>query len=737
MRPLALSLLCSLVGYSLAQSPTPVDKNVLLRVSIANDQHEFRIGETIPLKLAYSSAVKDRYQINRAQYDRSGRMDYEHFNLSPAEGAVDPLEGRLGGIGGGLTGFSFLSPEPWTIVLNLNEWVRFARTGEYRLIVMSNRVGLKDSSTPLGASPITVQSNEVTLRIVPASKAWQKLTLQGAIAILDQLPPLKPQDKQTYTTARRQAFETLRFLGTADAAKELAKRLRGEDSGGLDYVCMLGLISSPEHDAARSALEKELAGPDHPISDTFISTLRTVNTDPKDQNWREAQRKAVEDLIAVLPAKRGKALTVSLSTAANEAWNSGEVPKGITDRLIDQMVSMFDQLPPDAQNLLLTYRWDKIAGPRMVPSLRHVAEVYHDYPEMREVNAYKSLQISASAFQHWYELDPTGARPAIIREITRPRPRFDAKVLGILPDSTLPEVDFPLAENLAASTDAEGMVNIGSLIARYATDAILPQVTAKLDPLLGKWGCAIQDPLLAYVLRVDPQAARVRIEEAVAARGKDFTACNHGLFQGISEIHYDPVLEEIGIHSLDDPDPQVAETAATMLGKYGSPVAEAALLQRFKEWSAVWAGQESELNLTFAEQTGDRIYQLGLGQNLAQALATGKSWLSDEHALERLSQLTRVKPVIDQLNEYLKIWQNQPFVISLDDNPPGLDLRVAQYEFHSMDDLEEKLSQFPSGTKFLLDAPAASFSANGSPLTELRTFLGNHGMVVAGEKRAD
>lgn len=301
----------------------------------------------------------------------------------------------------------------------------------------------------------------------------------------------------------------------------------------------------------------------------------------------------------------------------------------------------------------------------------------------------------------------------------------------------MPEVDFPLAENLAASTDAEGMVNIGSLIARYATDAILPQVTAKLDPLLGKWGCAIQDPLLAYVLRVDPQAARVRIEEAVAARGKDFTACNHGLFQGISEIHCDPVLEEIGIHSLDDPDPQVAETAATMLGKYGSPVAEAALLQRFKEWSAVWAGQESELNLTFAEQTGDRIYQLGLGQNLAQALATGKSWLSDEHALERLSQLTRVKPVIDQLNEYLKIWQNQPFVISLDDNPPGLDLRVAQYEFHSMDDLEEKLSQFPSGTKFLLDAPAASFSANGSPLTELRTFLGNHGMVVAGEKRAD
>lgn len=738
MRSLAISVLFGVVGYSLAQSPTPVDQNVVLQVSIASDQPEFHIGETIPLKLAYSSAVKYRYQINRAQYDRSGRMEYEHFNLSRAEVAVDPLEGRLGGGGGGLTGFSFLTPEPWTIVLNLNEWARFTRTGEYRLMVTSNRVGVKDSSSPLGASPITVQSNEVTLRIVPATKAWQKMRLSGAVVILDQPLPPKPQDKQTYATARRQALETLRFLGTADAAKELAKRLRGEDSGGLDYICMLGLISSPEHDAVRSALEKELADPDHPISDTFISTLRTVNTDPTDQDWREAQRKAVDDLVAALPAKRGKALTVSLSTGVNEAWNSGEVPKHTTDRLIDQMVSMFDQLPADAQNLLLTYRWDKIAGPKMVPILRHVAEVYRDYPEMRDVNAYQSPQLGASALQHWHELDPTGARPAIIREIIRPRPRFDARVPGILPDKTLPEVDFPLVEHLTANGDFEGLANIASLIARYASDAIRPQVTAKLDPLLGKWACAVQDPLLAYVLRVDALGARVRIEEAVAARGKDFTDCNRGMFQGISEIHYDPVLEGIGIHSLDDPDPQVAETAATMLGKYGSPAAEAALLQRFKEWSVVWAGQESELNLSFADQPGDRIYQLGLGQNLAQALATGKSWLSDERTLERLSQLTSVKRVRDQLDEYLKIWQNQPFVISVGDNPPsGLDLRVAQYDFHSMDDLEEKLSQFPSGTKFLLDAPAAGSSANGRPLTELRAFLSSHGMIVAGQKRAD
>src|SRR3954466_171178 len=103
MRSLVLALLFGMVGHATAQSSVIVDRNVVLQVSIANDQREFHVGETIPLKLAYSSAVKNTYQINRAQYDRSGRMEYEHFNLSPAIGAVDPLEGHLSGVGGGLT----------------------------------------------------------------------------------------------------------------------------------------------------------------------------------------------------------------------------------------------------------------------------------------------------------------------------------------------------------------------------------------------------------------------------------------------------------------------------------------------------------------------------------------------------------------------------------------------------------------------------------------------------------
>src|SRR3989441_2619288 len=629
MRFVTIFSIISFLGAALAaQSKPSLDSNVVLQVTIAGNQQEFRIGETIPLRLSFKTTVKDTYEVNTAQYDRSGRMSYERFALSPAEGAVDPLPTYNGSMGG-LTSYQFLSPEPWTIKLNLNEWIRFTQPGEYRLVVTSNRVSARDRSNSIGASPVTVRSNEIVLKIVPANAAWQKQVYNEAVAVLDARAPTQREQMEKYTTSRRQAIETLRFLGSADATRELAKRMRGEDSDGLDYICMRGLISSPERAVARSALEEALADPDHSIDSNFLYTLRMVNSEPGvvNPNWRDDNQRAVEQLVAALPIKRGNALSISLATALAQAWDLAALPKETTDKLIGQLTSMFDQLPLKEQNTLLTFRWNKIASPAMLPILRRYAQSYRDFPEMREVSAYDSLTLSGSALRHWYELDPAGARPAVITEITRPRPRFSAAVLGILPDETLPEVGFALAEHFAAREDLDGLSNLASLIAGYASRAILPLITEKLDPRIGKCACAIQNPILAYLLRTSPALARPRIEKAIVTRGKNFSACNHSLFQIVSEIHYDPMLEEIGIHSLDDPDPQIAGTAAIMLGKFGSPATESALWRRYQSWSAQWAGHESELELMFADRLDDRIHQLGLGVNLVQALVTGKSWL--------------------------------------------------------------------------------------------------------------
>jgi hypothetical protein len=392
---------------------------------------------------------------------------------------------------------------------------------------------------------------------------------------------------------------------------------------------------------------------------------------------------------------------------------------------------MFDQLPLDQQNFLLSERWNKIGGPAMLPIVRKYAERYDDFPEMRAEPAFNSLLLSGTALRRWYELDPASARPAFITEILRPRPRFGANVLGILPDETLPEVDAALAEHLAASTNLDASEHLSSLIARYATGSILPQITEQLDKNIGKCACGIQNPLLAYVLRVNSSAAEPLIERAVAARGDDFTACNHSLFQIVSEIHYDPVLERIAIHSLDDSDPEVAMTAATMLGRFGSPEAEPALWQRYTEWCQQWSGRESELDRTIGDKVDDRTFQLNLGLNLVQALATGKSWLADKTKLERLAAMSIVRQLHQQrFNRYLEGWQKQPLTISLNLSQNNFYATVAQYELHSLADFKNKVAQFPARTKFILSTAPSEASTNNLALAEIRTFLQQHEMIV-------
>ena len=121
-----------MVSTAAGQSTPQVDDNVILEISLARGQQTFRIGETIRLNLSFKSQVRNHYELNMAQYDRSGRMSYERFVVSPAEGAVDPLPTYTSSMGG-ITNHQYLKSEAWVIGLNLNEWIRFEQPGEYRL----------------------------------------------------------------------------------------------------------------------------------------------------------------------------------------------------------------------------------------------------------------------------------------------------------------------------------------------------------------------------------------------------------------------------------------------------------------------------------------------------------------------------------------------------------------------------------------------------------------------------
>jgi hypothetical protein len=126
------------------------------------------------------------------------------------------------------------------------------------------------------------------------------------------------------------------------------------------------------------------------------------------------------------------------------------------------------------------------------------------------MDAYQSLKLTGTALMRWYELDPSGARAAVIAEIVRAKPRYSANTLGLLPDETLPTEQRAIALHFVSAPDYETEGNLASLLARYADAAVLPTVLGKIQQkvALGHWECVPQSNSLKYVQKVDPEAAK-------------------------------------------------------------------------------------------------------------------------------------------------------------------------------------------------------------------------------------
>ncbi len=752
-------LLCALTWLALALSPdstlsSPLERQSAIRgpltqhqqggrldVQTTNGKTQFRIGEIIPLKLSFTSSSAKKYQINLAAYDRSGRMNYEKFTIQPVDGWSDPLLAyfaRGAFMMGGLTNFSFLSQEPTVIHLDLNEWVRFDRPGEYSLRVVSSRVGELPEDKSYAEASNQLTSNELRLTIVSAGKPWQEETLKRAVATLD---GHRPSGKKTSLAADRMqeaqtALKTVRYLGTAEAAKELARRFRGEDTHA-DFECMFGLIGSLHRDVALSEMQRLLNDPDHPVSSTFLYALtilmRSRNQSPETAFEEDRINRATvqRELLAAVSQKRGKALALTLNTVLETGGSEDGKPKPIDGQIAARIAAIFDQLPIEKQMEILEHRWELIKSPAFLPILRKYAKQYREFNVPNEMSAYNSLHLTGAALKHWYELAPDEARPVIIQEIIRPRPRYSARILGILPDKTMPEVEHALAEHFTAEQDSYAADNLASLLHRYATDAVLPQVLPVVDKNVGKWACAIQAPILAYLLRVNPSVSKPRIEAAMAARGDEYSACNHSLLMEVGALQSDPLLEEIAVRSLDDNDPEVAGNAAAFLGKFGSPAAEDKLWERLSRWSEKWRGREKIFRYVPGE-SNPNLWHGNLGMNLVLALASGKPWLADEGKLRRLQQLAVGSDMQHQVEQILSGWEKKPWSISYFRAGDQPHFRVLQYETDSLKALEEKLKQFADDSTFTWTGNRAQATEDERKIIkEVSEYLVSNGMKLS------
>jgi hypothetical protein len=680
-----------------------------LQVRTAEGRALYQVGERISLSLSFTGPENKRFETNMASYDRSGRTAYEEFHVAPASGWADPLSVYFGSssgyMGGGLTGFAPLSAKPTIVNLNLNEWVRFDQPGTYTIVVVSHRVSDVSTSRSgsLGAQSLGLTSNPIQLRIIPATKAWERAKLSSILNELEENSKATGPEPDSL----RGAIADLRFLGTAAAARVMAQYLR-EDEPVLMYECALGLDGLREklHPIALAAMNRLIDDPDFPVSSWFLNTISVLqlsDADPAEQREERARLTDADWAVALqaLPTKEGKARAVTVQTL------SSSQPRQISPQqkaeLSGILAASLKDMPAEKQVAELQYDWDVLRSPGLLPTLELLAKTPLENPGSNEMNGYTTRELKTAALRRWFELDPESAHEEALRQIGSPNPSLTADSLAFLPREKLPQFESLWVDALMATDDYQRETVFASLMAQFGTGSAVAEVQEKANAKVGEWACAPQGAALAYLVEFDPLSAGPLVERAVKERGKGKTACNRSVFQDISLYTTDPIVTDVALEALDDPDPEVTMDALIYLMSYGDKSVEQPVWNRYVEWSEKWRRNADVLESREAGSIGNWD-GVALGENLARALIENQGWLATPDSISRVLE----RCVGEQMCTLLEGIADQakagpgPYPVSAYRSGRNESYQVAQYNPKSLELLEAKVAQFPRGTRFSL-----------------------------------
>ena len=738
-------LFCALffATAALAQSqPNPCAANssespdVTLQVSIENGRTSFQQGEIIPLTLSYSSSVKGKYSGTGANYDRSGRQNYiEVFCLEPSgtDSLSDYFQSGISGfIGGGLSSNFTLGEKSWEISRDLNEWETLS-PGSYTLRVVSHRVSREarpDETTPMGVVSVTVVSNRIQVTVTNAAPDWQAQQLAAATATLD--------SSSASADDKKKAARVLRFLGSEAATREVARRFALASGENNSWEFKFGLVGSPYRQVAIESMRAAIADPQLPIDSDFlyVLSLLEIQTDSKfalpsfdkkiDTEWRKLQdakmqafRKLQEqhtsELMNALNAKTESARVISTETVLR----SSNPPSELRARLRQLLLANWDSLPGRKKNEVITYRWDDVGGPEFLPALRKIVDTL---PSM--IRTPDTLE-RGPALRRIYELTPADGRELILREIKDPHGDIGINVLGLLPEAELPEVESPI---MARLHDSNGLRETDfQVIDRYATKRVLPEVKSYYDQHRGGWACAPQSAMLRYFLRVDPKFGVSQVADALTHREQ--TGCYKFVFDGLGEGADSPAIEDLAIRALNDPSPEVARDAASMLKNYGSPKAEAALWTRLQKFHDDWKDRASELRYPPGGNP-DTMYQVGLEQALVGALLYAQNWYSGPEKFRRVLQL--VSPLErTQIEGNARMVDESQFFLNVNWWPEGIPAwDVVGVSGRGIGRLKRKLAQLPSGARLHSTVSRDMYTRHQSEFEDIESAARAAGLVV-------
>jgi hypothetical protein len=719
---------------SSSRPPVPVT----LTVRFADGRSQFRPGETLPIELEFDSRVPKRFVVDGATYDRGGRLTIDEFLVEPGDAVTDPLLDYFafaGGTLGGARGMGVLGEKPFTIKLDLNEWLRFEKAGRYTLSVRSQRVRDEANATTTRQLVVPVQSNAVSFEILPRDLDWEATELNAALQILNS----KGADLD-----RRKGCRMLWFLGTGAAVDEMIKHF-DEGRPGCDFEDTASLFSAPDRDRVVRQLERGIRANDQPVSDRYLFALALLSVyvqhpelrapqtrETKGRLIPSSERAHLQDLVqaakatyeevldAALPEKTARARAMILSWRLESPRRAAPVSPTLPasrDRLREQLAATFLELPIGRQTSLLEYQWPGLAGPAMVPVLRALVAT----------RALASPSLPDLALRRLYELAPDEGRALILREIRNPSRGASLKTLGMLSDRELPELDEVLAANIDADQDLDSLSIRVELLHRYASPAVSARVLSRVDELLTRMACRPQAALLAYFLRANADLGRTLLDRALASR--ETTGCSKFVLRDVATLRMTPGVEAVAVAHLDDPDPQVVISAAEALGRHGSRASAKELRAQFERWQGTWAGRQEELRNSHAEDRPNAMQGM-VELTFLQALGQGQAWLTDQVALRELRTLCLTDNCRTQADHMIDAAADTRLTIFRVDNPDHSLVMLAQYQLASIAALEQKLAQYPKGTSLTLDVSALDPQIAPVIVSEVMRFAVLHGITI-------
>jgi hypothetical protein len=712
-------MLVATIGGSLWAEQLARAQDVSLEVRTRDGRAEYRLGEPIALQMVFTSTNK-QYVVDTSFHHPAPQRSQDDFLINPEEGTGDPMEDFHRAMAkmrvfdsGGLRGIGLLRSDPILLDLYLNDYVRFSKPGRYVLTLRDRRVSAVRRSSDEPAQVIELISKPLGLTILAADAEWQKQQLDSALEALKKRPGVNAV-----------ACRTLTSLGTAEAEVAMVDALEDEyETMGCGFS--QSLLGVSHRRIVVDRMQQKLESPEASVSPPFVETMATLmvleekgETDFS-QLQKEARKQINDDLFALLAEKKGSARIAAISTLVNESLQDSGIEGSMRSAQVLRLAAeVFDQLSSQAQNTLLSARWADIAGPAMVPVLRRCAEA--------------DTAVSCGTLQgdllltRLNQLSPSDAREVILADIQRDNPRFPSRLLGILPDKELPEMDGVLREHLQSKNG--NLDTTAGLIQRYASSGIAGAVVSFLDERgLGNLGGQIVPNLIAYLLRVQPDAGEQALKAALATRNE--TGSYKYLLRDVAQRTRSSKIQGIAIDALSDPDHDVVLSAVQALALTGDTQAKATLFERLGEWNARWMGREHDIFWIPGEGpvTDDRY----LGDELIRAIATGAGWLLTEEDQGRLLQSAVTENQKRQTKQFVDTARDRPVSITIFNSGfPNIHIAVAQYNYENTEPAQRKLSQFPAATTFLLQNIPRESPETQSAVAEIKSFLAQHGMYL-------